>query len=238
MGQILEGDTFSVSGVDVTITDYNVTGYCSYKDGLKGAAIIYTYPIDTDGFMCVDLNFPKRNNVSIWKNGAELYNETMSLPQMLAVGDVQEGDVLEIRATCKNANESGNLTVHAALLDEERFVECYEVLSASKLNLTYFSNTKVSGTISCNRDGLLYTSIPQNGNWYAQVDGEDAEVILTGDAMVGVLLTEGDHEVTFTYHNKAFSFGWKVSLACAIAFVVFIYISRQKESPKGKYSKK
>ena len=236
--QILEGDTFSVSGVDVTITDYNVTGYCSYKDGLKGATIIYTYPIDTDGFMCVDLNFPKRNNVSIWKNGAELYNETMSLPQMLAVGDVQEGDVLEIRATCKNANESGNLTVHAALLDEERFVECYEVLSASKLNLTYFSNTKVSGTISCNRDGLLYTSIPQNGNWYAQVDGEDAEVILTGDAMVGVLLTEGDHEVTFTYHNKAFSFGWKVSLACAIAFVVFIYISRQKESPKGKYSKK
>ncbi len=236
--QILEGDAFSVSGVDVTITDYNVTGYCTYKDGLKGAAIVYTYPIESDGFMCVDLNFPKRNNVSIWKNGAELYNETMSLPQMLAVGDVQAGDVVEIRATCKNANESGNLTVHAALLDEARFVECYEVLNASKLELTSFSNTEVSGTISCNRDGLLYTSIPQNGSWYVQVDGEEAEVVLTGDAMVGVMLTEGDHEVTFTYHNKAFSLGWKISLGCAIVFAILVYISRQKESPKGKYCKK
>ena len=236
--RILEGDAFSVSGVDVTITDYNVTGYCSYKEGLNGAAIIYSYPIDSNGFMCVDLNFPKRNNVSIWKNGVELYNETMSLPQMLAVGDVRVGDVVEIRATCKNSNESGTLTIHAAILDEERFVECYEILNASKLELTSFSNTKVSGTISCNRDGLLYTSIPQNGNWYAQVDGKEAEIVLTGDAMVGVLLTEGEHEVTFTYHNKAFSFGWKVSLGCAIILVVLIYISRQKKVSKGKYCKK
>ena len=128
-----------------------------------------------------------------------------------------------------------NLTVHAALLDEERFVECYEVLSASKLNLTHFSNTKVSGNISCNRDGLLYTSISQNGNWHVQVDGEDAEVILTGDAMVGVLLTEGDHEVTFIYRNKAFSLGWKISLGC---FLVFIVIAICSVLPKkGKFAK-
>ena len=97
---------------------------------------VYSYTADSDGFMCVEVDFPKRNNLAIWKNGVELYTETISLSQMLAVGDVVVGDVIEIRATCKNANESGTLTVNAAILSEERFTECYNVLAASALELT------------------------------------------------------------------------------------------------------
>ena len=234
---LLSGDDFTVTGTDVTITDQNSTGYCAYENGLKGADIIYTYNVASDGFMCVELNFPKRNNVSIWKNGVELYSETMSLQQMLAVGDVVVGDVVEIRATCKTSNESGTLTVNAAILSTERFLECYDVLSASTLELTEFSNTRVSGTITCDRDGLLYTSIPQNGNWSVQVDGQPAEVLTVGEAMVSVMLTEGEHQVVFTYRNAAFALGWKISLACAVVFLVLAYISRQKQS-KGKYVRK
>ena len=225
----------TITGEDVTITDQNSSGYCAYSDGLKGSAIIYSYTVDTDGFMCVDLNFPKRNDVAIWKNGVELYNESMSLQQMLAVGDVVVGDVIDIRATCNNADESGTLTVSAAILNEERFRQCYEVLSASTLELTEFGNTKAMGTITCDRDGLLYTSIPQNGNWYAEVDGEPAEIVLVGDAMVGVILTEGTHEVRFTYRNAAFALGWKISLACAVLFGVLGYLAYQPKAKKGKY---
>ena len=60
----------------------------------------------------------------------------------------------------------------------------------STLQLTTFEDTLVEGTINCNRDGLLYTSIPQNGNWVAYVDGEPAEIRLVGDAMVSVELME------------------------------------------------
>ena len=93
----------------------------------------------------------------------------------------------------------------------------------------------MDGTILCNRDGLLYTSIPQNGNWSVNVDGREAEVVLIGDAMVGVELTEGTHEVTFRYHNAAFSLGWKISLACLMAFAVIAFLTRPKSS--GKYSR-
>ena len=235
---LMTGNDLSIEGIDVTITDHNTSGYCAYADGRKGAAIVYTYNVDSDGFFCVDLNFPKRNDVSIWLNGTELYNETMSLPQMMAVADVVVGDVVEIRATCKNANESGTLTVSAAILDPERFQACYEILSASTLELTEFSNTRVSGTIDCNRDGLLYTSIPQNGNWYVQVDGKDAEVVTVGEAMACVMLTEGEHEVTFTYRNAAFSWGWKISLACGLIFLGLLYLDARKRATKGKYYKK
>ena len=46
------------------------------------------------------------------------------------------------------------------------------------------------GTIDCDRDGLLYTSVPQNGNWSVKVDGKPAEIKLVGDCMVAVNLTQ------------------------------------------------
>ena len=232
---LLSGTDVTVTGEDVEITDVNAKGYCSYKNGLKGATITYAYQVPADGFMCVSLDFPKRNNVSIWKNGEQLYSETMTLPQMMAVGDVRFGDEVLIKATCKNANESGSLTVSAAVLDMDAFGECYEVLAASTLELTDFSTTKVSGIIDCNRDGLLYTSIPQNGNWFAEVDGQPVETVAVGEAMVGVLLTEGIHDVTFAYRNKAFELGWKISLICVLIFAVMLYVENQKRRPVGKY---
>ena len=235
--KLISGENLTIQGLDVTVTDQNSSGYCAYHNGLNGSQVIYSYTVDMDGFLCVDLNLPKRNSIAIWKNGVELYSESMSLQQMLAVGDVVVGDVVEVRATCKE-NESGTLTISAGILSRERFQQCYDVLNASTLELTSFSNTLVEGTIDCDRDGYLYTSIPQNGNWYAEVDGEEAEIVLTGGAMVGVMLTEGTHEVRFVYRNAAFSLGWKISLGCALVFAVLVYVAYQPKVPKGKYETK
>jgi hypothetical protein len=234
---IMSRDEWDVTAEDVTVTDIDPVGRTSYTDGMKGGTITYTYSVGTDGFMCVELNFPKRNSVTIWKNGEQLYSETMTLPQMMAVTDVVAGDVVEIKAACQNANESGNVDVSAAILNMDRFEDCYNVLAASTLELTEFGTTYVSGEITCNRDGLLYTSIPQNGNWTVKVDGVDAEVVLTGDVMVGVMLSEGDHEVEFIYRNKAFAWGWKISLLCAAVFGALVYLEYQKKPHGGKYKK-
>ena len=236
--RILSVDERTITGEDVTIMTQKASGYCSYQDALKGATITYTYTVASDGFMCVELDFPKRNNVSLWKNGERLYSESMILKQMMAVGDVVAGDVVEIKATCQNAGESGSLDISAAILDMERFEACYNVLSASTLELTEFETTYVAGTIHCDRDGLLYTSIPQNGNWFVRVDGEDAEVTLIGDVMVGVMLTEGNHEVEFIYRNNAFAWGWKISFLCTVIFGAVVYLDRKMKAYGGKYSKK
>ena len=234
---VMTRDEWEVSAEDVTVTDTTASGRTSYTDGMKGGIITYTYHVSTDGFMCVELDFPKRNSVTIWKNGEQLYSETMTLPQMMAVTDVVAGDVVEVKAKCQNSNESGTLDVCAAILNLERFDACYDVLAASTLELTEFETTYVAGTITCNRDGLLYTSIPQNGNWSVRVDGEAAEVVLTGDVMVGVLLTEGEHEVEFIYRNAAFAWGWKISLLCAAIFGSLVYMERKKHPHGGKYKK-
>ena len=234
----ISGSALEITGQDVTVSDRNSSGYCSYSGGKKNSRVCYTYTIDQDGFLCVNLNLPKRNNVSISLNGVELYTESMSLPQMLAVGDVAVGDVVEVRMTCKE-NEKGTMTLTAAVLNNTRFREGYGILNASTLELTKFRNTRVEGQITCDRDGLLYASIPQNGNWKVLVDGEEAEIKLVGACMIGVELTEGTHTVSYVYRNGAFSLGWKISLCCALLLLV-LYLAVYRPLPhqtKGKYER-
>ena len=239
------GENLTVTGDKVTVKSQSGQGYSSYETE-TGGKLIYTCQIDRPGLMCVNLDLPAKNSFSFWKNGEMLYEESLSLPQLLSVCDVEPGDKIEIRISCKKG-ESGTANVLSAVLDEERFREGYEILAASTLELTEFSNTYIAGTIDCNRDGLLYTSIPQNassdsdslmnkivpdgGRWVATVDGEEAEITLVGDAMVSLNLTEGRHTVEFRYENESFELGWKISLGCLL---VLLSITALAYYPKWK----
>ena len=213
----IDGNYLTIKGNGATITDSNSSGYCAYEQCEAGSNVVYSYMADADGFMCINLNLPKRNDYYVLVNGIELYKETISLPQMIAVGNVRTGDIIDIRIETDQGEDS-TMTVSAAILNEKRFWEGYDVLNAATLALTEFENTYVAGNIYCDRDGLLYTSIAQNGNWRVLVDGEAAQIQLVGACMIGVELTEGFHEVEYIYENPAFSLGWKVSLISAALF--------------------
>ncbi len=233
----LTKEEVTISSDDVTLKSKNSASYCSYEAGSDGGTVVYTITPQRSGLMCIDLTLPKKNALKVSLNGQKLYSETYSLPQSLNVSYVEPGDVVQIELTCK-ANEAGSATVLSAVLDEEVFRSAYEVLSASTLELTKFSNTFVEGSIDCNRDGLLYTSIPQDGNWSVCVDGAPADILLVGDAMISIPMTQGTHTVSFTYENRAFSLGWKISLGCFLVFTgitLVIYIPQRK---RGRYERK
>ena len=230
------GNVLSITADQAELTKTTPGGYCTYKVGSEGGRINYEYTVTMDGFMCIYLDLSERNNFTLWLNGEELYSETYSIPQMLAVCQVQVGDVVDVALSCE-ANESGSMNISAALMEGSVFWEGYEKLSQSVLELTEFTTTSVEGTIQCDRDGLLYTSIPQDGNWHVYVDGQEVQSVLVGDAMTAVHLTQGSHEVSFRYRNEAFALGWKVSLLCAailLGLYFWIYPARKK---MGKYSK-
>lgn len=232
---LISGNNLSITGTEVTLNPQNQTGYCSYSTTAQtGGTIVYKYIADTDGFACIDLTLPKKNKFSVWKNGIELYNETYSIPQSLAVSQVTSGDIIEIHLTCK-ADEKGTITIHAGILNDALFRKGYDILSASTLELTTFESTRVEGTVTSDRNGILYTSIPQDGNWSATIDGHPAEIVLIGDVMIGLLVSEGTHTVTFNYHNSAFSLGWKISLVSAAVFCWLWWSIYTPKRKRGKY---
>ena len=212
-----------IYGSGTQVTDQRDSGFCSYSDSAVNSNVIYSYVADRDGFACVHLDLPKRNDFYVSVNGNEQYRETISLPQMLAIGDVHAGDVIDIRIVCKEG-ESGSATVNVAIMDDALFRLGYELLSSSTMNLTSFSNTLVEGTINCNRDGLLYTSIPQNGNWHAEVDGQEQEITLVGDCMIGLELTQGAHTLRFVYRNDAFRLSCIITGVSAGIFLLLVIV--------------
>ncbi|MBE6925674.1 MAG: hypothetical protein E7461_02410 [Ruminococcaceae bacterium] len=217
------------AGSGVTVSNVYSSGYCSYN-AKSGGSVTYTYTPEEEGFFCVNIHQGKRNNFSVRKNGSFLYNDSYSLPQMISVADVKPGDKIEIVFTVK-AGESSTISLDNGILDEEKFRQAHSILNASTLSLTEFENTRISGTIDCNRDGLMYTSIPQNGNWIATVDGKQVETVRIGGAMLGIHLSEGQHNVEFVYQNDAFRAG-----ACmtVISFLIFggLYLGKYKPYKK------
>ena len=144
--------------------------------------------------------------------------------------------MIELRINCYGGDH-GELNIHAGILDEEIFRRGYQALSASTLQITKFKTTQIEGTINCNKSGILYTSIPQNGNWIAKVDGQPAEVIAIGNAVVGLLLSEGEHTIAFHYQNKAFTWGVLTSICCLGIFVALSTISLLREKRKQRNNK-
>ena len=223
-----------VTGEDVTLDSIN-GNHTKYSGAKSGSSVTYSFPMVREGFVCLDFDVTDRNSYTVWHNGVQLYSESLSLTQMIAACDVLPGDVIEVKLTCKQ-DEEGRMTVRAAVLDDEIFRRGYEVLKASTLQITEFDSTRIVGTIDCDRDGLLYTSIPQDGGWSVTVDGEEAQTKLVGDVMTAVALTEGSHDIEITYRNAAFDLGWKISAICLLLFGLTapIYYSKRK---KGRFEK-
>ncbi len=213
---------------DVTVTVENASGYTGFRTG-TGGKLTYTYTVTQEGFLCLDLTLYAQKKFSVWHNGAKLYSENYTLPTTMAVCNVVPGDTVEVIVECA-AGVTSAVYIQAAVLNDNRFRSGYERLAASTLELLEFSTTRISGIIDCDRDGLLYTSIPQcgnrrtdervepDGNWVAYVDGREAEITLVGDAMVALRLSEGVHTVEFRYRNRAFTYGAIISLGCAAIF--------------------
>ena len=238
----IPGSNLQVISDGVTIDDDNGTGTIRYSGCAAKAQLSCRFTAQADGFACLHLNLPKRNSYYVSVNGKELYRETISLPQMIAVADVKAGDEIQVRILCEEG-ESSTLVVDAAILDPQVFWQGYDILNAATWELTDFQTSRVEGLVPCNRDGLLYTSIPQNGNWKAMVDGTAVETVLVGDCMAAVPLTQGEHLVTFVYRNEAFRLGWKVSLVSLALFCLAVQLAYKpnrkgiKSFYRGKFTK-
>ncbi len=239
-------DCLTLEPNQTQVTSQTGGGYCNYNNsGGATTYLTYNYAITQEGFLCMDMTMSARNEFYVYKNGKQLFTESLTLPQTFAICQVAPGDEIKVEVKCKG-NEQGSVTVRPAVLDEAVFRQGYEILAASTLELTEFSNTRVQGTVVCNRDGLLYTSIPQDGNWVAYVDGEPAEITLVGGytkqnaqdpgktdevdgVMIGLQLTAGAHVVRFEYRNDSFNLGLAVSVSCLAVFLgVCSWVYRDK----------
>lgn len=219
----------------VSLTPYQTGSACSYSSDESGT-VTYTYHVPSDGTVLVNISASKRNSFTAYKNGEKLFTETMSLDEMFRLGNCQPGDTLELTFQCK-ASESGRLDVSAAQLNNTVFQSGLQTLRSCTMEIQSVSGTRLTGTVDATHDGLLYTSIPDDGNWVVTVDGNPVTPERVLGVMLGIRLDKGSHIVTFRYCNHAFQVGCVVSgaaLALLILLTLLVYLPRQR----GKFQHK
>lgn len=78
---------------------------------------------------------------------------------------------------------------------------------------------------SASGDSLLRIAVPYYPGWTAEVDGTAADVIPVDEALMGVVVPPGSHELTLQFVSRRFSLGVSLSAAAAIALVIGLILT-------------
>ncbi len=146
-------------------------------------------------------------------------------------------DHLYVIEACDGNNEATvTATLNSASAQEAIIYTCPDALeeevaaelAKNPLENISASGSRLSGTIHADRDGELLITIPYDRNWTCRVDGETVEADLIGEALMGLALTAGDHEIELTYMPDGMIMGLWISLVCAaLMILLFVYEKRR-----------
>ena len=129
---------------------------------------------------------------------------------------------------------SSNITLYGYQLDRAGYDQMLEKLSDEQLVVSKYDTTSIEGHIDVKEDGLLFLTIPYAEGWSAVVDGKEAEIVPVQDALMGIRLGQGSHDVALKYTPAGFKAGLVISLASVVMIAAVIagssLIRKKKEA--------
>lgn len=114
-------------------------------------------------------------------------------------------------------------------VNDEELLKMTDSFKASGLQVEEHSDTKISGTVSSNEAGTVFTTIPYDENWNVYVDGERVEIMKLADATLGFDISEGEHTVELKYVHKPFWLGAVISIIGIAIFVVLCILEKHSK---------
>ena len=200
-----------------------ITGSYFYaeSDGGSGSfTAMHTVADKAQYYIYVDCRAASSISVQV---GNSNWNVTPYEPYIIDMGRLAEGT--EVRVNINSSSTcSGNIFL--AEMDGEALNAAVSVLGQSQWNVTEYGDGHFKGSISAAEDCVMFTSIPYNDGWTATVDGKRADTVRIGDALLGIYLTSGSHEVELNYHTGGFPLGIILTIA-GIALLVLWCLRRR-----------
>lgn len=135
-------------------------------------------------------------------------------------------DEASVKATL-NGGSSQNAVVYTC--PDDLVEEVTAFLSRSVLEQVSARGNRLTGTINADRDGELVLTIPYDRSWNCFVDGQKVSPDLIGEALIGIPLSKGEHEIRLTYMPAGIAAGLWISIACGILMVLSFLYERHKK---------
>ena len=151
-----------------------------------------------------------------------------SYPILFPMGNGQAGDESTVKITSNEKHKSGNFKLMVYALKKDTFEDVYRALADEQLEIKRFSDRKISGKLSVKDDGVLYLSIPYEKGWKVYIDGERTETFKVLQAMLGVRVGSGEHDVRIEYTPEGFPLGVTISFLCTVLVILLMLGERRR----------
>lgn len=159
-------------------------------------------------------------NMKVVKDGQEtVYDDQRG--HIVHLGICEAGQTVILQFPMDSSYSDGNVALQLARFEPEAFDALYQELSSGTMTVTGHSDTELGGYIDADRSGILLLSIPYDKGWTAVVDGKTTDTFAVGEALTGINLEEGRHEISLHYSPQGLKAGTAVSiLSLAIFFAL------------------
>lgn len=150
--------------------------------------------------------------------------------QILYLGSAKKDSEVTVSFQLKGEEMSGYVRLSMASFDQEAFDQMASKVTAEGYKIIAMSDDHIEGQIQSEKESRLVFSIPYDEGWTVSVDGKNAETSAVGNALLSVIIPEGQHEVDLTFVPPGYRIGWKISL-CSVGIFILIqiyYIRRRK----------
>ncbi len=188
---------------------------------------IFNAPTDDIVYFYMPSSYERRVNLWLNKEFLDYYFEGGNMV-VQTLGRFSPGEEVSLITTITDdKNEVLFKDKLFYYLDEEKFHEAVDTLRQHPLNISEFKEDHIKGTITAEKDGIMFTTISYEPGWTVKVDGKEVEPVKLCDALIGVELTAGEHEIEMTFFPEGLGTGIICSLSGLFAVLVIIYLRSQ-----------
>lgn len=129
------------------------------------------------------------------------------------IGYCKAGDTIRVHMTFPaNSDDSGNYTFVGGGFTKEAFEKMIKPLQDNQWQITKFTDTRVEGLITADKQSLLMTSIPYNLGWRVKDNGVRVKPVSIANGFLAVQLSPGEHKITMAFVPYGFGIGLLVTL--------------------------
>ena len=142
---------------------------------------------------------------------------------LLELGYLEAGDTV----TLHSKTEGQSVSADVYRFDYNALRALQDVLQDESLELTSWKDTKLSGTITTEKGGVMMTSIPYDPGWKIFVDGVETDITEVKDTFLGVELTPGTHTIELRFMPQGLVLGGLITVLSLVMLLAIWLITRR-----------
>ena len=230
-----------VLGRNKRLSDISMPRYLEKSDGIW----YRNMNIDSDLHPIINMQFKVNEDADIYayisddvnyiRYGLEIDGQNVCMDllktnsDLVHIGNLKKGQIVRLSvANTSEALTDGVTTIKLYSLDQDVVDKYYDQINQSVFKVDSFEDTEITGSVDAKEDGILYTSIPYYRGFKVYVDGEKAEIVKVGNAMIGVRIDKGNHNIRIKYRTYGLVTGLIITAAGWILVAFFVIRRRRK----------